>query len=107
MKTFYAAGVFKIDARSAGYPDLLKIAQEWAKDENFYEIIVRGVSEKNFGIQFVYIANLEEDSNHPIKKYKNELQEKFGDGFYAWDYQHSNDEKSINDIVVLKEFKKA
>jgi hypothetical protein len=52
----FVCGVVKFDYKVAGYPDLLKVAQEWAKDEDFYEIIVRSVSDKNFGIHFTYYA---------------------------------------------------
>lgn len=108
---YVAAGVFKIDYMSAGFPELKKIAQEWAKDSNFYELIIRGVSEKNYGIQFVYISDNARDEN--IKKYKNELIEKFGrekGGLYAWDYnegtyESDEDEPKLDEIVVLKGLK--
>ncbi len=114
-KFYYSAvGVFKIDYKSAGYPDLMKIAKEWAQDSNFYELFVRGVSEKNFGIQFIYymISDKELDE-HPIKKYKNELKEKFGSGFYAWDYSSGNgkgddhNHEVLEGLVVLKELNRA
>lgn len=52
----FVCGVIKVDYKVAGYRDLMKVAQEWAQDENFYELIVRTVSERNFGIQFTYYA---------------------------------------------------
>lgn len=109
-KQYVAAGVFKVDYKAAGYPDLLKLAQEWAQDPHFYELIVRKVSEDNFGIQFVYISNDPENSN--IKKYKKDLLEKYpkeAGGVYAWDYHESSIDTDGKDkiiesdmIVVLK-----
>lgn len=52
----FVSGVLKFDFKVAGFPDLLKVAQDWAKDENFYELQVRSVSDKNFGLQFNYYA---------------------------------------------------
>lgn len=52
----FVSGVIKFDFKVAGFPDILKIAHEWAKDENFYEIQVRSISDKNFGLQFNYFA---------------------------------------------------
>ncbi|WKZ31131.1 MAG: hypothetical protein QY318_04835 [Candidatus Dojkabacteria bacterium] len=52
----FVCGVIKFDYKVAGFRDLITVAQEWAKDENFYELIVRSVSDKNFGLQFTYYA---------------------------------------------------
>lgn len=94
-KYYFAAGVFKIDYRAAGYAQLREIAEEWAKDPNFYLLMVRGVSEKNFGIEFIYWAEIEDNEDPTflgVKKYREELITKFGKnegkpGFYAWDYE--------------------
>lgn len=100
---YFAAGVFKIDFRVAGFPDLLKVAQEWAKDLNFHELIIRGVSDKNFGIQFVYIAqNL---NDRPVIYLKNDLIQRFGKGLYAIDYEESTssdlDKSNPYDCIVV------
>lgn len=87
----YTAGVVKLDEMSAGYPDLISVANGWAQDPNFYEIIVRKVSETNVGIQFVHIVNLQKeqvDSDYFFKQYVVPMQEKFGygrGGLYAYD----------------------
>lgn len=101
MKKYYSAGVFKIDVYSAGYKELVTIAQEWAKDPNFLELIVRFVSPKNLGIQFVYLSDNGEVEN--MGKYYDELVEKFGKGLYAYDW----DEKSEPEkhIIVMREYK--
>jgi len=98
---YLAAGVFKIDSLTAGFPELSKIASEWAKDEGFYSLMVRKVSEENFGIQFVYYKILEDEADRPVKQYKKELQEKFGEGFYAWDYNESTSENNDRNKKML------
>lgn len=115
-KYYFAAGVFKIDYRAAGYAELRKIAEEWAKDSNFYLLMVRGVSEKNFGIEFIYWAKVNDSETFEdfegIKKYKNQLLEKYGrneekPGFYAWDYESGHYEtdsemQKPESVVVYK-----
>jgi hypothetical protein len=99
--TYYmAAGVFKVDHFSAGFPDLQKIAKEWANDPGFYELIVRKVSEDNYGIQFLYYTVNPENKN-PIKDYKKELQNKFGKGLYAWDFNESIDYSNDKNKLIL------
>lgn len=105
-QSYFAAGVFKLDYKSAGFPDLMRVAKEWAQDPNFYEIIVRTVSDKNFGIQFVYIAKGVE--GNPIKAYQDKLVQQFGKGHYAVDYNYMNSSDSndlYSGIIVMKDFK--
>lgn len=102
----FSLGVFKIDHMAAGFPDLRKIAEEWSKDENFKELIIRGVSETNYGIQFIYISR---DPAKSIKTYKKELVDTFGKDFYAWDYhtsQSEGDKTSEKAITALERMKK-
>lgn len=47
-------GVVKFDWKVAGFPQVKAIAEEWAKDPDFAQIIVRHVSAENWGIQFIY-----------------------------------------------------
>ena len=100
---FVASGVFKLDYKVAGYPDLKKVAPEWAKNPCFYGLIVRKVSESNFGIQFVYLS--ESPCKGKMKEYRNELENRFGK-VYAVDYHESIDTSPNNDIlddiVVMK-----
>lgn len=102
----FSLGIFKIDHMAAGFPDLRRIAEEWSKDQNFKELIIRGVSETNYGIQFIYISR---DANQTIKKYKEELVQKYGKDFYAWDYHTSNSSGDMNSekaISALDRMKK-
>jgi hypothetical protein len=105
---YLATGVFKIDSMYAGFPDLEKIAQEWAKDECFYELIVRKVSESNYGIQFLYFTTDLENDNAISKRYKAELMEKFDGkkGVYAWDFHESSSttEEGLNKTkrIIIK-----
>ncbi|MBP6909995.1 hypothetical protein KBC03_00100 [Patescibacteria group bacterium] len=108
-KKLFAAGVFKVDYKSAGYKDLYELAQERKKDENFYELIVRRVAEQNYGIQFVYIDHnlvsaekVTTDSyDNKMTAYKKQLHDKYGKGFYAWDY-YATDEGYDDNLIVLK-----
>jgi len=83
-RKLFAAGVFKVDKKSAGYKDLYDLAQERKNDENFHELIVRRVSEDNYGIQFVYIDNNigeakigMNSSENMMSAYKQQLHNKF------------------------------
>jgi hypothetical protein len=57
-------GVVKFDWNVAGFPQVKAIAEEWAKDPGFAQIIVRHVSSENWGIQFIYTL----DKEHPEVK---------------------------------------
>ena len=104
---YFAAGVFKIDYTKAGFPDLMKVALEWSKDPGFHELVVRKVSESNFGIQFVYIGQNRERGF--IAKFRNELVERFG-GVYAVDYNEMTSEepadRAYDGLVVIKGWQK-
>lgn len=100
---YTAIGVFKVDYTIAGYAQLRELAEDWAKrDENFYELTVRNVSERNYGIQFVYIAKNVARDFRIIRQYKAELEEKIGE-IYAVDYNQSIGNKA-QEVVVLKGF---
>jgi hypothetical protein len=118
LKTVYfVAGVYKFDFKVAGYPDLKKVAQKWAQDPNFQEVIVRFVSEDNQGIQFVYLAIEDgESTESPKDKFKPYYEDvsKIGNGPYAYDVQfrsyHFDSEEAMDEflkdyIFVLKSYK--
>ena len=100
---YLAAGVFKLDRR-VGYQELKKVAEEWAKDQGFRELIVRHVSETNFGIQFVYVSD---QPQHPgkVKQLEDELETRFGKlyGADCAEYRPSPGRQDVRDgIVVLR-----
>ncbi len=106
-KCYYASGVFKVDYRSAGYKDLKELAQKWAKDENFYFLEVRKVSNNNWWFQFVYYmptideGNIEQNGG-PIKNiYGKELKDLYPEGLYAYDY-HESDVFNEENVLVSK-----
>lgn len=81
-------GVVKFSHKKAGYPDISKIAIEWSKDPNFYQVIIRKVSRDDFGIQFIYYVadeNGEGNSNF-METYVNPNKE----SIYAYDIAHSS-----------------
>ena len=100
---YFAAGVFKLDYKVAGYPELKRLAQEWAKDSNFHELLVRHVSESNFGIQFVYVSN--QECRSLVKQLREELEHRFGK-VYAIDCEELTASRSgsnlCDGVVVLK-----
>lgn len=104
LSHYFAAGVFKIDFRAAGYPDLLAIAREWRNDPNFHELVIRSVSDKNFGIQFVYIST--DGRTKAIRQYRDQLRGRFGEGLYATDYCEYDSEghgaRPFDGIVELR-----
>lgn len=106
-KYYFVSGVFKLDAMYAGFPDLVKICHEWSEDTNFYSLIVRSVSENNFGIDFTYFAINPEQANIMKDKYSKELKDKFGEkALYAWDVATSKDttlERIQKSVIVHKQ----
>lgn len=68
--------------------ELVEIAEEWAKDENYIHLYIRGVSKDQNGIGFAY--KLESEDDETRKKFSDEakdaLYKKFGLKFVGWDY---------------------
>lgn len=84
------AGVVKFAYKKAGYPEVSKIAEEWKKDDCFYEVIVRFVSETSLGIQFVYYT--EQELSHK------DWSVKYLDGIRNLLYAHDINTSSSNKI---------
>lgn len=53
-------GVLKYDFKTAGYPEVYKIAKKMSQDKNFLQLLVRKVSQENWGIQFIFALPKEE-----------------------------------------------
>ena len=85
-KIAYVIGVYKYDEKIAGYKDLKKLADELAKNSSFKQIVLRHVSESNWGIHFTFISNTLDE----FSKYKDLIQNNSDLKPYAWDIQHSN-----------------
>ena len=81
---YFAAGVFIINHRAADLPDLLAVAREWLGNDNFCELVVRRVSERDCGIQFVYMST--DYGCTRIKKYQLDLVTRFGATFCSSDF---------------------
>jgi hypothetical protein len=96
---YFAAGVFKVAHSAAGYPDLLAVAREWAKDPGFVELIVRKVSKDNWGIQFVYASEAKE---RPIESCREQLRARYGESVCAVDFCQNCGERCAEGLVVLK-----
>lgn len=99
---YFAVGVLKVDYRTAGYAELRKVAQEWAQHKEFKQIIVRKVSQDNYGIQFVYFSY--DPLCVRIRTFRDNLKEKFGEGLYAHDYQEASGDEGVDrikDMIVI------
>ncbi|MBI2357227.1 hypothetical protein HYV12_04220 [Candidatus Dojkabacteria bacterium] len=95
-----AIGVIKFSYKKSGYPDILKIAQDWSKDPNFYQVIVRRVSQDDFGIQFIFFSK---ELNDPKVKgdFKDKYIDPIKDLLYAYDiaYASGSVEKALDGII--------
>lgn len=79
-----AIGVIKISYKKAGYPDIKKIADQWAQNPDFYQIIIRKVSQDDFGIQFIYFSEkIDEDKFSTF--FRSTFVEPIKDLIYAYD----------------------
>ena len=105
QKELYGAtGVIKFDFKVAGYKDLLKVAKKLAEDDWFQQIIIRSVSEKNLGIQFLYLKEFEREQLPTGKtfSYLLELRDEFGDWLYARDVECGNlSNETIKDYIII------
>ena len=97
MKKYCSAGVFKLDIEQVGFDELKKIAKEWSSDKCFHELIVRKVSDKDYGIQFVYISD--DLSTDKIVEYEKKLNSKYK---VSVDYCNVYNTEGI---IVMKAFK--
>lgn len=80
-------GVLKFSHKKAGYPDVAKIAKEWSEDKNFYQVIIRKVSQDDFGIQFIYYNP--EYNDDKGNTFMNTYINPHKDLIYAYDIAHS------------------
>lgn len=94
-----AAGVVKFNYKKAGYPDVYKIAEKWARTPGFIQVLIRPTSEISFGIQFVFVASKKEFTFD--KFYKTYIVPLRKQGLtYATDVAHLE----IEDIVLWEAF---
>ena len=72
-RTLYAATVIFLLKE-----DLLEVANEWAKDDNYVEIYIRKVSKDQYGIGFAYKSEGKEAYDVYFDKTSDFLKRKFG-----------------------------
>jgi hypothetical protein len=97
---YFAAGVLKLDYKVAGFRDLKRLAQEWAKDPGFHEIIVRHVSETNCGIQFVYFSDSAQKGN--VRRLREEVEKKIGRVYAVDCAEYTSNSPVWEELVLLK-----
>ncbi len=78
-------GLWKFHER-VGEKDLLEVANEWAKDDNYVQIYIRQVSKDQLGIGF---AHKNDGSREDYRRYfdatSDFLKRKFGNDLVGWD----------------------
>lgn len=104
-KRYIMAWVLKFKITEAGYDEIKEVCDYLIKSSNnFYQIMIRNVSEEDLWIQFLYYKKYEENEApmnfDDIKK----ILEKFNLKAYAWDiWKHwlSTDDK-ISDMILIQ-----
>lgn len=78
-------GLWKFENR-VSHEDLLDLADEWAKDDNYVELYIRGVSKDQTGIGFAYKSNgTKEFQDEYFYKTSDQLKRKYGNDLAGWD----------------------
>src|SRR3989344_2367206 len=84
--TNLTTGLWKFH-ESVPLEELQEVAEEWAKDENYRSLYIRGVSKDQMGIGFTY--EKEDSSQATHQKFFDEvsdmLKRRFGNGLVGWD----------------------
>ena len=83
-------GLWKFDNDRVAEEDLEKLAEEFAQDENYVYVFLRGASKDQTGIGFVYKYD---GTRAGRDKYHDEtshmLKMRFGNGLCGWDYSRN------------------
>ena len=104
---YMTTGIIGFDNQIIKKNDAIKIANKWKSDNNFNSIIVRLISENNYGIQFVYISN--EKSLNIIKSLEKNIRTNYGEKSiiridYDYDIEIGN-LKDFDQIIIQKAIK--
>jgi len=78
-------GLWKFHER-VGHKDLLEVAEEWAKDENYELLYIRKVSKDQNGIGFAYKSDGTQEAHREyLDNASDYLKRKFGNDLVGWD----------------------
>jgi hypothetical protein len=97
---YYSMGNVGFNNSIISMDQILDIAKSWAKNNNFKSIVIRKVDDINFGIQFIYFSNTE---NNDIQNFTNEILNKYGkETFVQFDYQFNINitEDNIDNFII-------
>jgi hypothetical protein len=91
----FFVGVFKFQARKAGYPEVYDIALDlYNRDKGFTDILLRKVSADSWGIDFTY--STVKGNKKTIKEFSDYYKEFTNSGLtYACDYAGVSEEDVI------------
>ncbi len=78
-------GLWKFDQR-VNNKDLLEVANEWAKDDNYIQLYIRRVSKDQYGIGFAckHDGTKEQQDDYHFRT-SDYLRRKFGNDLAGWD----------------------
>ncbi|MBP7927975.1 hypothetical protein KAZ57_02405 [Patescibacteria group bacterium] len=80
----FAMGLWKFSNRIPEQ-ELVELATEWAKDENYVSLYVRGTSKDQNGIGFAYKTLTKEEYDAYFDRTSDMLKRKFGNDLAGWD----------------------
>lgn len=78
-------GLWKFHER-VGHKDLMEVAEEWAKDDNYELLYIRKVSKNQNGIGFAYKSDgTKEFYDEYFHEASDSLKRQFGNDLVGWD----------------------
>ena len=83
-------GIWKFHER-VGNKDLLKVANDWAKDDNYLQLYIRKVSKDQLGIGFAFKSDgTKEAHDKYFDQASDMLKRQFGNDLAGWDIASSS-----------------
>lgn len=89
-KNSLVIGLWKFEDK-VGFNTLAELADEWAKDEKYIHLYLRGASKTQIAIGFTYDAGgTKEGQDKYFDETSDHLKRKFGNDLVGWDMSSSN-----------------
>src|SRR5512135_813342 len=83
-------GLWKFN-RNVSNKELLGLAEEWAKDDKYIHLYIRGASKDQDGVGFAYDAGgTQEGHDEYFERTSDYLKRKFGNDLVGWDMSSTN-----------------
>jgi hypothetical protein len=80
----YCMGLWKFSDKIS-MEELVSLATEWASDDNYVSLYVRGTSKDQNGIGFAYKTNTKQEYDAYFDRTSDMLKRKFGNDLVGWD----------------------